>query len=180
MKKALIALTLAGAMLFAAPLAASATYVDDAPPPFASNYTPTPGGSTEVTFPAGSFPGNTPITVTLTGEGVGAAVLASLRPMAIESKSITKNSAGDGSLVVTVTLPETALGQYAVVGTGGGITLSVAVTVVPTDAAGPNPGLPVTGGEIPFALVWGAGGAMLLGAALVLVMVTVRRQRSKA
>jgi hypothetical protein len=161
-----------------------------------SDPTVAPGQSTVLTFADGSFAPSVPVTITITGEDAANATLASYRtaPMAVTSNSITKNSSAAGGLRVTVTLPAgTATGSYALTGTDTlGNTVSTTISVVAAagngngsaigggsgNAADASAGLPVTGGQLPVVLIWTGGGLLLLGAALVAVLATVRRQRT--
>ncbi|MBM7025402.1 sortase [Clavibacter zhangzhiyongii] len=160
-----------------------------------SDPTVAPGQSTVLSFADGSFAPVVPVTITITGEDAANATLASFRtaPMAVTSNSITKNSTSAGGLRVTVTLPAgSASGSYALTGTDTqGNTVSTTISVVAaagngTSTGGANAGgnaadgsaLPVTGGQIPVVLIWTGGGLLLLGAALVGVLATVRRQRA--
>jgi hypothetical protein len=157
-----------------------------------SDPTVAPGQSTVLSFADGSFAPNDPVTITITGEDAANATLASFRtaPMAVTSNSITKNSTSAGGLRVTVTLPA---GSYALTGTDTqGNTVSTTISVVAAAGNGTSTGgnstggntadnaagLPVTGGQIPVVLIWTGGGLLLLGAALVAVLATVRRQRT--
>jgi hypothetical protein len=161
-----------------------------------SDPTVVPGQSTVLSFADGSFAPNDPVTITITGEDAANATLASFRtaPMAVTSNSITKNSTSAGGLRVTVTLPAgSASGSYAITGTDTkGNTVSTTISVVAAAGNGTSTGgsstggntadnaagLPVTGGQIPVVLIWTGGGLLLLGAALVAVLATVRRQRT--
>jgi hypothetical protein len=158
-----------------------------------SDPTVAPGQSTVLSFADGSFAPSVPVTVTITGEDAANATLASFRtaPMAVTSNSITKTSSAAGGLRVTVTLPAgSATGSYALTGTDTqGNTVSTTISVVAAagngaatggsgSAADGSAGLPVTGGQLPVVLIWTGGGLLLLGAALVAVLATVRRQRT--
>ncbi|OUE27306.1 sortase [Clavibacter michiganensis] len=160
-----------------------------------SDPTVAPGQSTVLSFADGSFAPSVPVTITITGEDAANATLASFRtaPMAVTSNSITKNSTSAGGLRVTVTLPAgSASGTYALTGTDTeGNTVSTSISVVAAagngtatggaaggTAADGSAGLPVTGGQLPVVLIWTGGGLLLLGAALVAVLATVRRQRT--
>ncbi|ALD12214.1 hypothetical protein [Clavibacter capsici] len=158
-----------------------------------SDPTVAPGQSTVLSFADGSFAPSVPVTITITGEDAANATLASYRtaPMAVTSNSITKNSTAAGGLRVTVTLPAgSATGSYALTGTDTlGNTVSTTISVVAAagngtanggsgSAADASAGLPVTGGQLPVVLIWTGGGLLLLGAALVAVLATVRRQRT--
>ncbi|MFS4507067.1 sortase [Clavibacter sp. Sh2141] len=158
-----------------------------------SDPTVAPGQSTVLSFADGSFAPSVPVTITITGEDAANATLASFRtaPMAVTSNSITKNSTSAGGLRVTVTLPAgSASGSYALTGTDTeGNTVSTTISVVAAAGSGTatggsgsttdaSAGLPVTGGQLPVVLIWTGGGLLLLGAALVAVLATVRRQRT--
>ncbi|WP_317229764.1 sortase [Clavibacter sp. MX14-G9D] len=155
-----------------------------------SDPTVAPGQSTVLSFADGSFAPVVPVTITITGEDAANATLASFRtaPMAVTSNSITKNSTSAGGLRVTVTLPAgSASGSYALTGTDTqGNTVSTTISVVAAAGTGTATGstsdgaagLPVTGGQLPVVLIWTGGGLLLLGAALVAVLATVRRQRT--
>ena len=155
-----------------------------------SDPTVAPGQSTVLSFADGSFAPVVPVTVTITGEDAANATLASFRtaPMAVTSNSITKTSTNAGGLRVTVTLPAgSASGSYALTGTDPlGNTVSTTISVVAAAGTGTATGsgsdgaagLPVTGGQLPVVLIWTGGGLLLLGAALVAVLATVRRQRT--
>ena len=158
-----------------------------------SDPTVAPGQSTVLSFADGSFAPVVPVTVTTTGEDAANATLASFRtaPMAVTSNSITKTSTNAGGLRVTVTLPAgSASGSYALTGTDTqGNTVSTTISVVAAAGTGTSnvtgsgsatdaSGLPVTGGQLPVVLNWTGGGLLLLGAALVAVLATVRRQRT--
>ncbi|CAN00948.1 hypothetical protein [Clavibacter michiganensis] len=158
-----------------------------------SDPTVAPGESTVLSFGPGSFAPVSAVTITITGEDAANATLASFRtaPMAVTTNSITKTSANDGSLRVTVTLPAgSASGSYALTGTDAqGNTVSTTISVVAAagngtatggSSADGAAGLPVTGGQLPVVLIWTGGGLLLLGAALVVVLATVRRQRATA
>ncbi|OUE31277.1 hypothetical protein BFL35_05880 [Clavibacter michiganensis] len=158
-----------------------------------SDPTVAPGQSTVLSFADGSFAPSVPVTITITGEDAANATLASYRtaPMAVTSNSFTKNSTAAGGLRVTVTLPAgSATGSYALTGRDTlGNTVSTTISVVAAagngtanggsgSAADASAGLPVTGGQLPVVLIWTGGGLLLLGAALVAVLATVRRQRT--
>ncbi len=158
-----------------------------------SDPTVAPGESTVLSFGPGSFAPVSAVTITITGEDAANATLASFRtaPMAVTTNSITKTSLNDGSLRVTVTLPAgSASGSYALTGTDAqGNTVSTTISVVAAagngtatggSSADGAAGLPVTGGQLPVVLIWTGGGLLLLGAALVVVLATVRRQRATA
>lgn len=169
-KKALATLALAIIAAFAVPAAAHAAYVP------AGNITVsgtvTASGTVTVNFANGSFVAGG--TVTFTVSGSGTATLAAYKAATV---SLEKTADADGSVAVDVTLPANATGTYTVtaVDSAGNIG-TAALTVVPADADGGS-GLPDTGAEVPVLALWTAGGALVLGAALIAVMTMVRRQR---
>ncbi len=185
MKKALAAAALAVVAIFAVPAAANA-YV----PP--SNITApgaiAPGGTGTVGFADGSFtPGET-VSFTLTGENASGATLASVVG-AVETISTTKTASGAGSTSVAVTLPANASGSYSLTATGAtsGAIASVGISVGSASSAGDGTtggtgstggSLPNTGAMDPTLGIWAGGGLLALGAAFVIVLTIVRRQKS--
>lgn len=172
-KKAIAGVGIALLAFFATPLAANADTGDYVPSSqiSVSDTTPQPGETVVVTFNDAFLPGEQ-VSFAVTGEGT-----ATLSMVKAATVTITKTAAADGTAVVNVTLPANATGTYTVTATGlqSGIIGTAAITVVPADAPGGGAGLPVTGAEIPSALLWVAGGTLLLGLVLV-VAVTVRRR----
>ncbi|WP_285026162.1 hypothetical protein [Plantibacter sp. ME-Dv--P-122b] len=170
---AVFALALAG--LFVAPLAANASYVPGADIVVTGNVAP--GGTFDVTFTDGAFQPNEDVSLALTGENATGATLA-----AVDTKTLVKTASATGSVVLTVTLPTNATGTYTVTGTGLSSQLigTITVTVKAAAAGGGagNGGLADTGFNTPAFLVWGAAGAVVLGAALIAVFVMIRRQRA--
>lgn len=170
---AVFALALVG--LFAAPVAANASYVPNAGTISGSV---TPGGTSSVSFGADTFqPGET-VSFTLTGENASGATLA-----AVETKSLEKTASSSGAVDLNVTLPSNATGSYQIKATGLSSQLigTATLTVTAAGAGGDNDNdLADTGFDAPAFVVWGAGGAIALGAALIAVLVMVRRQRASA
>ncbi|MBD8535924.1 hypothetical protein [Plantibacter sp. CFBP 13570] len=171
---AVFALALAG--LFVAPVAANASYVPNSSTSVSGSVTP--GGTSTVAFGDGAFqPGET-VSFTLTGENASGATLA-----AVDSKSLEKAASAAGAVNLNVTLPSNATGTYTVTavgltsGTPGTATLTV--TAAGAGGSGDNDNdLADTGFGAPAFVVWGAAGAVALGAALIAVLVMVRRQRA--
>lgn len=170
---AVFALALAG--LFIAPVAANASYVPGADIVVTGDVTP--GGTFVVTFTDGAFQPNEDVSLALTGENATGATLA-----AVNTKTLVKTASATGSVSLTVTLPTNATGTYTVTGTGlssqiiGTTTVTVRAAVA-GGGAGAG-GLADTGFNTPAFLVWGAAGAVVLGAALIAVLVMMRRQRA--
>jgi hypothetical protein len=101
---------------------------------------------------------------------------------------VTASKPADAAGTVQYTAKATAPGSYTitVTGTNGAIRTGV-LTVAPTDSgAGTGSGtnadgsLPNTGLQTPMLIVWGATGALVLGAALVFVLMVVRRNKAAA
>jgi hypothetical protein len=172
---AVFALALAG--LFVAPLAANASYVPGADIVVTGDVTP--GGTFVVTFTDGAFQPNEDVSLALTGENATGATLA-----AVDTKTLVKTASATGSVSLTVTLPTNATGTYTVTGTGLSSQIIGTTTVTVRAAAGGGAGgtggggLADTGFNTPAFLVWGAAGAVVLGAALIAVLVMIRRQRA--
>lgn len=172
---AVFALALAG--LFIAPVAANAAYS-----PNDAGTTTTgvvaPGGTSTVAFANGAFEGGETVSIALTGENASGATLA-----AVDTQTIQKTASAAGAVNVNITLPSNATGSYQLKATGlnsGGIgTATLTVTAAGAGGSGDNDNdLADTGFGAPAFVVWGAAGAVALGAALIAVLVMVRRQRA--
>ncbi|UOE44318.1 hypothetical protein [Agromyces larvae] len=126
---------------------------------------------TSVTLTFTGFPPNTPSTATAPDAVTLSVIKASMfsRPTdAAGSVSYTASSTTPGTSTITVTA-----GQVVATGT---------LTVVPADA-GAGTGdraLMGTGFDLPVLWIWIGGGALILGAALIVVLTTVRRARKHA
>jgi hypothetical protein len=181
---AVVALAVAG--LFVAPLAANASYVPNAQITATGDFTP--GGTFVVEFSDGAFQPNEEVSLALTGENATGATLA-----VVDTQTTQKTASATGAVSLTVTLPTNATGSYEVTGTGLSSqilgTITITVTADGTGAgAGAGAGgsgadsngdgLADTGFNTPAFVVWGAAGAVALGAALIAVFVMMRRQRA--
>ncbi|MCU1636793.1 MAG: Sortase sorted surface protein [Cryobacterium sp.] len=184
-KKAFAAIALAILATVAVPAAAFAAEGDYVPASSVSApATVEPGEAVPVSFAAGSFVGD--VTYTVTGEGP---ITLAIVKAAVVTESLTKPVASDGSSSITVEVPADAAGSYQVVardsaGTVGTATFAVIAPDSGT-AAGSGSGssdgdLASTGYNAPMLAIWAAGGALLLGIALVVVLGIVRRQRATA
>lgn len=173
-KKTIATAALAVLAILAAPTAASAYVVDGSVT--VSDSTPSPGEAVTVNIAAGSFDGGEPVVFSVTGEG--SVTLAALRT-AVETVSKTKTADANGAASVVVTLPANASGTYTLTATGqtSGNIATVSLTVAAADA-GAGAVLPRTGGELPFAVIWIAGGALVLGVVLVAVLGLRRRNQT--
>jgi len=184
MKKLIAAVVLAGAALLATPAVANAAgYTPDSDVSVSGSAVA--GGTASVNFTEGAFQDNETVNVQVTGAG---AVTLGALPTTTVSKTYT--AASDGSLVVKVTFPQGASGTYNLTATGAtsGVVGFAAFTVAPADAAavpaagagagnGTDGTLAFTGSTVSALALWVAGGAVVLGGGLLLVLGSVRRQR---
>ncbi|MGK9147398.1 hypothetical protein KXS11_07220 [Plantibacter flavus] len=172
---AVFALALAG--LFIAPVAANASYVPGATVEVSGSIAP--GSTSTVSFSDGYFLGGETVSFTLTGENASGATLA-----AVDSQSLEKTASATGAVNLNVTLPSNATGSYTVTAVGltsgnpGTATLTVTAAGSGSGSGGNNNDLADTGFGAPAFVVWGAAGAVALGAALIAVLMMVRRQRA--
>lgn len=181
LKKTFAVIALAVLAVFAVPAAANAAgYVPS--DKVNVNGSATAGAALDIIFADGSFGGRgTGEKVSFAVSGRGSAKLANFKA---ETMTTVKSTDAQGAVSLTVTLPADATGSYTVTGTGltsgtvGTATLTVAAADAGADATGDN--LADTGFDAPVLLIWSAAGALLLGAALVIVLGIVRRQRANA
>lgn len=151
----------------------------------ANAYTPTPQGGTTVTLAPGGtgtytfqnfVPGEV-VTFSLTGESANSATLAAASARtAVETKTANKTASASGEAAVAVTLPSNASGTYTLSATGaesGTASSSITISV----AASGGSGLPNTGADVSPVIVWGAVGAVGLGAIGLVAATAVRRSR---
>jgi hypothetical protein len=171
-KKALAGASIALALLIATPVAANAVYVP-AENATVSDSTPAPGQAVTVAFANESFTAGESVSFSVTGEG--AVTIA-----AITTASVTKVASAAGAASAVVTPPANATGTYTVTATGlsSGRVGTAALTVVAVSADGTAVTLPFTGGTLPIAAIWIAGGVLVLG--VVLLSVVGIRRRSAA
>jgi len=176
-KKVLAVAALAIGAILLVPAAANASYV--ANDKVVVSGSTSPGGTAVVTFKDGSFtPGET-VSFSVTGEGP--ITLSAVKAAVVTVTSTKVANATTGSVVLNVTLPANATGSYTVTATGlsFGNVGTAAITVRSADA-GAGAKLPFTGANISPLIIWGAGGILLLGVALLIVLAVVRRQRAIA
>jgi hypothetical protein len=178
LKKTFAVIALAVLAVFAVPVAANAAgYVP------ASNVrvsgSVTAGAALDVIFADGSFGGpGTGEDVSFAVSGSGSATLSTFKAATMTT---VKSTGAQGGVTLTVTLPTDATGSYTVTGTGltsgtvGTATLTVAAPDAGAANTGDNPAS--TGFDASVLLIWSAVGALLLGAALVIVLSIVRRRR---
>lgn len=177
-KKTFAAAVVAGALLFTG--ASAATAATEAPyPPDKSNVTVSP--SSVVVGAKATITATVPENYTnVIFETRGSATLSSIVAAAASGSTVTKTPVGG---VATASFSATAPGTYEVfvsggTGNSGGEVGSVTITVTAAAAAGTNPALPSTGGEIPAAALWIGAGALGLGA-LAVVAATARRRAQR-
>ncbi|RJT91031.1 sortase [Cryobacterium melibiosiphilum] len=134
------------------------------------------GGTVTVAFADGAFTPGEDVSFAVTGSGT-----ATLSAFKAATVTLVKTASASGAASVNVTLPVDATGTYSVTATGltSGTVGTAALTVTVLDSA-TGGGLASTGYDAPVLLIWGAGGALLLGIALVVVLTIVRRQRATA
>jgi len=161
-RKLLAVAALALAAIFAVPTVANAAgYTGQG-----TSATAAPGEAVSLTF--GGLPANTPSTASA-DDAVTLGVL----------KASTASRPTDASGSVTYTAAATQPGTYTITVTAGSAVATATLTVAPSDAAADD-GLADTGYQVPMLAIWGAVGALVLGAALIAVLITVRRNRASA
>jgi LPXTG-motif cell wall-anchored protein len=182
-KKTFAGLALAVLAIFTVPAAAQA-YVPTPP----AGVTVTASGTVTVTF--SGFAANEPVSFTLTGEFAASATFGSVVTAVETSPAFVKDANAAGSVPVTVTLPANATGTYTLSATGldSGALANTTITVVSdgsgsgtgtgTGTTGSTGGLPNTGAMDPTLGIWAGGGLLALGAAFVIVLTVVRRQKA--
>ena len=175
-KKAFAVIALAVLAVFAVPSAAyAAEYVpkEDITVSGASEA----GATVTVSFDK-AFGSHAEVTFGVTGAGKP----ATLAIFKAATATLVKTADADGAVSLAVTLPSDASGSYEVTGTDGTTIGTATITVAAADGglADTGDGLANTGYDAPVLLIWSAAGALLLGAALVVVMTIVRRQRANA
>ena len=162
-RKLLAVAALALAAVFAAPTVANAAgYTGQG-----TSVTAEVGESVDLTFDG--LPANTPSTASA-DDAVTLSIL----------KASTASKPTDASGAVTYTASASEPGTYTITVTAGSAVATATLTVAPADSASGSKGLADTGYDVPVLALWGGAGAILLGAALIVVLVTVRRNRASA
>jgi hypothetical protein len=139
---------------------------------------PTSAGSTPVVnFAAGSFSAGEQVAFTVTGQGP---ISLSVVKAAVETARLTElANATTGAVLLNVKLPANASGTYTVTATGRtSARVGTAFLTVAAVDAGSGKALAFTGANVSPLITWGAGGVVLLGLALLVVMGIVRRERA--
>lgn len=180
-RKALAVIALAILAVFAVPAAANAAgYVPSGNITVSGQIVA--GATVTVTFSDGSFTANEQVAFAVTGSGT-----VTLSAVKAATVPLTKTASAGGGVVLYVTLPQNASGTYTVTATGlssqNAGTASLTVRAVDagasaTGAGSAGGGLASTGYDAPVLLIWTAGGALLIGISLVVILTTVRRQRA--
>ncbi|MHA7987744.1 hypothetical protein ACX9R5_18280 [Rathayibacter sp. CAU 1779] len=142
---------------------------------------PTPGGTITITCNAGTWTDNEAISITVSGN---TAVTQAAFRTAVTSGPFSTTAGADGSSSAALALPSNASGTYTVTSTGevSGSVDTETFTVVAAAAAVSNGSsssseVAATGSTIPVLIIWVASGLVLLGVAIVVVRMVVRRQR---
>jgi hypothetical protein len=179
LKKSLAIFALAAVAFLAVPAPANAIAPYPPAGPCASvTGIPAPGATVTVDFHDGCFTPDEQYDVTVTGQGT--VTLAAVNAATATIRN-TATSTGAGSLQVT--FPQDANGSYVVnaVGITSQRTCSVRMDVVSSSTAVATPTVPLaslasTGSEFPTLALVGAGGLIVIGAAITIVL--ARRSRS--
>ena len=178
-KKSLATAALAVIAVFAfAPAANAVDYVSDTAI-VSIQAAPVAGETAIVAFAANAFLANESVTYSVTGSH--AATLSVVKTAV--TTSLTKKASNNGSSSVNVAIPDNAVGDYTVTASAASATYTATLDIIAADAgAGADTGttLPSTGYNAPVLVIWGAAGILVLGVALVLVRISVRRHRVTA
>ncbi|TFB71824.1 sortase [Cryobacterium glaciale] len=176
-KKTLATVALAVMATFAfAPAANAAGYVPD--DLVTQEEAPVAGETTVIAFAEGAFAGNEFVDFTVTGSHE-----ATLSVIKTAVDSTLRKQASGGAVSVNIVLHPDAFGTYTLTGVGAdsGLIGIASATIVPADAGAATgdsaSGLSATGYNVPVLVIWGAGGLLALGVALVLVRLSIRRQQ---
>ncbi|GAA1838378.1 hypothetical protein [Agromyces salentinus] len=96
-------------------------------------------------------------------------------------KASTASRPTDATGTVSYQVSSNTPGTYTITATAGDSVATGTLTVVPADTAGGTAtGIADTGYDMPVLWLWIGGGALLLGAALIVVLTTVRRARNQS
>lgn len=187
------ALAAAAALTVAAPAAAFAAPLYNPAAPTDWNGTACAGHTFSHTLPAGSFDDSAALTASITGTSAAvplpATFLAAQTSYSLKSSAsgaatvkLQFPAAASGSYNVSVAEPGSAKVSYGAITVAAPGTASCGTTpavdpppVDPPAAATPTSPLAVTGTHVNFAVIWSAGGAVIAGAAFVMIA-GVRRQ----
>jgi hypothetical protein len=180
-KKSLATAALAVIAVFAfAPAASAVDYVSDAK--VSVTAAPVAGETAIVAFADNAFAANEDVTFSVTGSA--AATLSVVK--AAVTTSLTKQASATGASSVNVAIPSGATGDYTVSATSATASYTATLAIIAADAATTATdteaanGLATTGYDVPVLVIWGAAGVLILGVALVMVRISVRRQHAAA
>ncbi|WP_104134875.1 MULTISPECIES: hypothetical protein [unclassified Cryobacterium] len=174
-KKSLATAALAVIAVFAfAPAANAVDYVSDSKVTITS--APIAGETAVVAFAANAFASEESVLYSVTGDQEAA---LSVVKTAV-TKSLTKTAELNGSSFVNVVIPSNATGDYTVTAKSATQAYTVTLDIVAASTNAADKGLASTGFNTPVLVIWGAVGVLVLGLALVLVRVSVRRQHAAA
>ncbi|GAA1510602.1 hypothetical protein BJ978_000138 [Agromyces terreus] len=99
-------------------------------------------------------------------------------------KASTASRPTDASGTVSYDMSSNTPGTYTITATAGESVATGTLTVVPAEPSTPadssSSGIAETGYDMPVLWLWIGGGALLLGAALIVVLTTVRRSRDQS
>ena len=167
--------------VFAVPIAANAVgYVPSGSCGVSGS--PVPGSTVTISCNAGTWADGETLSVTVSGN---TAVTQAAFRTAVTSGPFTTAAAADGSSSTRLALPASASGTYTVTSTGTEsqnvdvetFNIVAAAPVAQTGSNSSTGEVAATGSTVPVLIIWAAGGLVLLGAAIVVVRVVVRRQR---
>ena len=170
LKKLLATLALAAIAVLAGPVAAHAAgYV--AADLVTVSGSQTPGSTVTVAFDDGAFTDSEKVSIAVSGEGL--VTVATLRAATVNTE---KTATSAGALDLKVTLPSDATGSYTI--TAIGLSSQNIGTSTITVVAADGTGLATTGFDAPFALIYSAVGALVLGLGLVIALRVIMRRRA--
>lgn len=165
-RKILATVAIAAVALIAAPAAANA------------DETGYVGQGTDVTLTVGEV--GTMTFSGLTASTPSTATADDLVTLAVV-KASTASKPTDATGTVSYQVSSDTPGTYTITAVAGDSVATGTLTVVPADTAGgTGTGIADTGYDMPVLWLWIGGGALLLGAALIVVLNTVRRARNES
>ncbi|MGI9822613.1 hypothetical protein [Agromyces sp. Marseille-Q5079] len=165
-RKILATVAIAAVALIAAPAAANADET--------TGYV---GQGTDVTLTVGEV--GTMTFSGLTASTPSTATADDLVTLAV-LKASTASKPTDATGTVSYQVSSNTPGTYTITAVAGDSVATGTLTVVPADTAGgTGTGIADTGYDMPVLWLWIGGGALLLGAALIVVLTTVRRARNE-
>lgn len=186
-KKIVAGLAVAAMLLLATPAAANAVqYTNGSPCRFDVNVVRAGDTATLVCVP-GTWAALETVDWSITGSNGFTARFASFTTAPNTSAHFAKSVAADGSDVLKIFLPTSAVGLYSIVGHGriSDHTCPTSLTVLPADrpasassSSSSSSDLAATGSIILGWIVWIAVGLLVLG--LIVLLITRRRRRTRS